>query len=540
MKTKYMEYVSVLQYSKVFGKTIPEEELDNKIKNLDCTKTILIISRLMSLFYKSQIKDKDAQKLYCELCVMYRFRVKGTYNLLEKPICPQSLLILAKEVILKSEVNDPVSEITVEDFMKIFDILLMINDTLPKGENEDQLEELIYLMVYHNTRSSILARTARSYYIYSKIMKRIPETKEFLDKFEEQKGYPAEHRIAVLFNCLQIVFPDCRSWKSFLGNMILARNYDSKGFPKEVYEKIISDLSIKIEDLKTPISETKDRNWDFEPLYMRPLIEIPEGLVILSPELISYNLWEGLYWDFRFLYAKSEKAFFREFGRAFEKYVQEITSRIEHKNILFINEFTYHLGKKEFRSSDAYILKDKTLFIIEAKAKSPHSMTFKSIAKDKVDEEISDLIIKPVLQVGERLDEILSGKAEIETDLYNKFSGITSVYVLVVSMEKVQMIGSIVSRAEIQIKENQINTLIKGFFNINIEEYEVLCHLFSSGENVTELLQGWFQEIKGNPKMVIPFSNLCAEKGIKYVQLKYVSGLFDEATNEMRSLFAGE
>ena len=55
METKYMEYLSVLQYSKVFGKAVTEEELDSEIKR--CKKNRI---------YKRYIK-------WCPCCFKYFF-----------------------------------------------------------------------------------------------------------------------------------------------------------------------------------------------------------------------------------------------------------------------------------------------------------------------------------------------------------------------------------------------------------------------------------------------------------------------------------
>ena len=204
---------------------------------------------------------------------------------------------------------------------------------------------------------------------------------------------------------------------------------------------------------------------------------------------IVYQLWEGLYWNVRYSFSNSKdgKKFMRGFGRPFERYIQEITRRATENSveqIYFQNEFPYHEKKQEIRSTDCYFRIGKTLFAVEAKAKSPHADTLTGVCEQKIMEEIDDIVVSPIIQVCDRLREIYSPGTDVGLDHKEIFKDVENIIILVVSMEKVQPVGKYLSIADAKVKETIKSAVVLSTFlldkNIQYNCSEYISSLFET------------------------------------------------------------
>ena len=80
-------------------------------------------------------------------------------------MCSQSIFVLDKWAIKYCPISENAEPITPEDVNLIMDLLLIVNDKLPKSEVEGNETEYLYLMLYHNTHKAIKNEIARSYYM---------------------------------------------------------------------------------------------------------------------------------------------------------------------------------------------------------------------------------------------------------------------------------------------------------------------------------------------------------------------------------------
>ncbi|WP_458630967.1 hypothetical protein [Paenibacillus sp. CMAA1364] len=572
MRTEYTNYEAVLQHSDLYGKVIPEDGIVNRISKLNMELSLIIVSRLISMQIDIMQNNDEAKRYFNVLKYGYSRIVTQNGGNMElyfgsKHIyCLQTLFILSKWILVHGvELNDQetIRGITIDDVNEIISLAVMINDYLPLDVDVEGYEiEFLYTTIYHNTFKNIKNQIARSYYIFVNLMEKDDLSKKNIYDFQSRKGYTIKEYLAVLFNCLYFNNYDLTTGGIFGGSLgHVIEGFDA-GRLQHCYSLIVKDLSMDYKDMKYEAIGTKTQQWNFELFYSYPWIKLNNIVLNFCPITSIYKFFDGLYWTIRYLYDKKEGLnFMRDFGRPFEKYVQLISaSAVLNSEGAYTcqNEFSFTLSKKNHKSSDYYIKKRDKLLVIEVKAKSPHSNVLKGYEINLLYKEVIDLIVAPTHQVDCRLQEILNPVTKFQTEEEQDFfTGIKQIYVICVSMEKIQPINDLLCYADkfliegksAPIEDNgsisntdwKIKTPeICAYFNFNIEDYEALCNLIDQKIDVFSLLSEFFSIRKGHKYEVVPLSNFLIHKEHKYDCSEFVQNELEKVLEDIYHQTFGE
>ena len=166
------------------------------------------------------------------------------------------------------------------------DALLAINDMLPKTDVVGHETEYLYLTLYHNTHKTIKDQIARSFYVFSTLAKTNSGTADFLNSYEQKRGFSIEDRLAVLFNSLAGTIPQFTFENMFVNGLYVeAEDFDAKGL-SSVYDKIIRSIRFDYEKAKKSSSNVLEQVWNFEPFYRMPFIKIGDCQFAFSETLV--------------------------------------------------------------------------------------------------------------------------------------------------------------------------------------------------------------------------------------------------------------
>ena len=543
MEINHLEYVPIAEYSIVFGKEMADAELINLLSGIECQKIIVILARLESLHIAVCQQIKEAVCLDWQLRVLHSSHIKEKggnwiqYNQYRTIMCPQSIFEAEKWAIAYCPVEDDITPITIPDLMLVMDVILAVNDRLPKEEVSGHELEYLYLMLYYNTHKIIKNQIARSYYVFSVLAKNDHQNIiEFVKRYVEKKGYSIEDRLAVLFNYLGIVIPDYTIEGLFYKNLgVDIQDFNAKGLAS-AHEKVCKSVRIGYKQAKKNAHDLIDQIWNFELFYRFPFIQIGKHQIAFSETTIVYQMWEGLYWDVRFAFEDDGEHFMAQFGHPFEHYVQEIIGNAAENskgNVLFQNEFLYKYKGFNKASTDCYIRIDNTLIAFEVKAKSPHSSTLTGVDREAIEKELDDIMIMPVKQALDRLMEIYSDNNDLTEDVVNFFKDIEQVIIISVSMEKVQPIGELLYKSDQALKE-LAETNVVAYHNINIEECEVICNLIETcSDELSAILIKWFNDQRLDSRSAVTLANFLISIGKRFVCSDYVSEMFNASMREI-------
>ena len=214
MEINHLRYEPIAEYSVVFGKEMTDDEIIRLLSCIGCQKAISILARFASLHIAVCRGNKEAVYLDWQLRLLHSNHIeeKGgdrlQYNLHKTIMCLQSVFEAEKWVLAYCPVETDLTPITMVDLMLVMDLIISINDRLPKEEVSGHELEYLYLMLYYNTHRIIKNQIARSYYVFSVLAKKDQDISKFVSRYKEKKGYSIEERLAVLFNCLGIVIPE--------------------------------------------------------------------------------------------------------------------------------------------------------------------------------------------------------------------------------------------------------------------------------------------------------------------------------------------
>lgn len=539
MEINHMKYIPLAQHSLVYGSAMDTAGLISLLSGIGCKKAIAILYRFAALHIAVGQGNMDAVHLDWQLRLLHSNHIAKhggnsiLYNRFVAITCPQSVFLLEKWVLAYCAIEGDLSPISVPEWMLMMDALLAINDMLPGEEVTDHETEYLYLTAYHNTHRIIKNQIARAYYVFSSLAKQDPIVSDLFGRYEKEKGFSIEEKLACLFNALGQAIPRFTvvAFCSIgLGSSI--QEFDAKDL-SSVYSNIMSSLRLTYEKARADALKTIGQVWNFELFYRFPFVQIDNIQFPFSESTIVYHMWEGLYWDMRFTLKREGEEFMTCFGRPFERYIQEITCAAvdaARGNVSFQNEFSYGCKGSQFASTDCYFRIDDTLFAIEAKAKSPHSRTLTGVDKEAIDTEVVELIIKPTLQVISRLKEIYSGNTDIPSETLSFFEGVNKTVVLIVSMEKVQPVGELLLNLDAVISPELTDTNVTVYHNINIEEYEAVCNLLEKNPVVLyDTMVGWFSDQRQDARSIVVLPNYLHSCNLPFLCSDYISALFSNA-----------
>ena len=254
--------------------------------------------------------------------------------------------------------------------------------------------------------------------------------------------------------------------------------------------------------LKEWCNTTLDDWWNFDNFFESPVMVLPGNYFCSISDRTLYNaFFEKLFWHIRACYGEQDTKFNAFFGRPYEKYIQLLTNETVKLSgkYQYIDEFEYSPSNKD--SSDAYIRFEHRLIIVEAKSFSPIMESISKGDPEKIEKSINKLFVKPIIQADKAYEDICKyPEGEI-------FNGVTEIFIISVTMDNVQAVPEYVNNAHAKILKDKKCDDVKYFFNLNIEEYELLMVQIEKGIDIFDLLKEYFMMID-----LSPFSNFIFHK----------------------------
>lgn len=537
----------LLGYSDVFSDEIPN--LQEKIKKLNMHKAISVICEL--------IRVRDAmldpiQILWVEFRIpletvlkkqMCGIDPKSPEELYSNPLLKknvhiislQMLLILLKKIIQYGNydtMSNAEYEVTEEDYKEIIRLQLVVAEELKqKHLQEFDKNHFLYSTYHLNYQRNVAHEFLRMYYMMEKISKDInnfdtdvqKEYRDYYSAFTEKYQFTPTQYSFLLFWELSTYYNDANGlvyntmWRDI-------ENVYGKMKEKVLINKVIEVLSQQASGYLTWASESENQEWDFSKFFEFPFIKDTKGDYVSICDVTLRNaFFEKIFWLIRDCYPKDDSRAMAFFGRLFEKYIQDLTKEASKGEYVYIGEFAY--GKNNKKSSDAYIRKDNSLLVVEAKG---FSVLLDCMTKNEsVEKNNNRMFAKPIIQADACLDTVIGYKPE--------FTEIEDAYIISVTMDNINAVPDYYNEVHKSVEEKKKCSKTKYYFNLNIEEYEMLMNLVEQQKDIFSLLKEYYENEK-----LKPFSNYLLAKYPKTGMTMFMETLYQEASEKMKDMLFEE
>lgn len=493
MLPDYLKHIKpYATYSEIYNMKHSKETLIEFIESLSLGGILQVLSQITFFdLNNTEIKNIICHFLYEMDKMIYKERSYSFEKLKEllgefTLYSPQGLLTLWKWVLAYGKKNNLSEEIEINrGIAQVIYLSLIVSDYLDEHlfESETTTEEEIFELVNYeiirnivfNTNVNIGSSIARAKYIYIDLAKnkKLYTSKEYIDfnsKFEEKYGYSIEEYLVVLVGILAAFNKKRESieanWsKSF-------STYFKKTSLANIAEEIVDSLTLDFKTASKWCKESLEFPWKFILFKSKPLFRLNDNVVLpISHKLLQETLFEGLFHKIRSCYSYDDLSFNTFFGRPFEIYLSHIMeeavniSPIKYK---IIPEFEYN--KEIKKSPDVMLRLGDKLLVIEGKSKRMKLNAIEGDDKASIDQAVENIILEPLKQAYDRVEEILNSNNVCH------FNGVTDIYIMTVSMSGFPIVSFFEERIREELS-NYFKVPIKGFYYIDIEEYELFCNL---------------------------------------------------------------
>lgn len=445
------------------------------------------------------------------------------------------LLILLKKIVQFGNyetICDTQYEIVQKDYKKIIQLQLVVAEQLSQKHSEEFGKSHFLYSTYHlNYQRNVAHEFLRMYYMMEKISKDInnfdadvqKEYRDYYSAFAEKYQFTPTQYSFLLFWELSIYYSDING----LIYDTMWRNVEKvygKMKEKELINKVIGVLSQQVKGYATWASESENHEWDFSKFFEFPFIKDGKGNYISVCDITLRNaFFEKIFWLIRDCYPKDDSRAMAFFGRLFEKYIQNLTQEATKESYSYIEEFTY--GKNNKKSSDAYIRKDNSLLVIEAKGFSVllDCMT----QNESVEKNNNRMFANPIIQADTCLATVIEVKPE--------FVGIEDAYIISVTIDNINAVPDYYNEIYKNVEAEKKCKKTKYYFNFNIEEYEMLMYLVEQQQDIFDLLKEYYENEK-----LKPFSNYLRQKYPETKMTSFMESLYQEASEKMKDMLFEE
>lgn len=536
----------LLTYSDIYDNEKPD--LIESIKKLNMHKAISIICELLRVrnsFVKPPVKIMAMEfdipfetVLKREMCGIVPSSADEMFKnpLLHKHnhiISVQMMFILLKKIIIygnHASIGQTDYTIEKEDYQTIIKLQLLVAEEISdKHKIEMDTNHFLYSTYHLNYQRNIANEFLRMYYMMEVISRDVKnfdadvqrEYRNYYEEFIKKYGFTPTEYSSILFWQLEEYYSGINglTYKS------IWKKVETSYGDNEVSDKakrIIAVLAKSVEELKKWAEESEDREWDFSEFFSAPFIKNAKNeFVSLSDITLRNAFFEKMFWLIRECYPIEDSRAMAFFGRLYEKYVQDITQNVAGGNFEYIEEFEYLDGGEKKKSSDAYIRNGKNLLVVEAKGFSV--LLDCMIKNEKVDGNNEKLFVKPVLQADKCLAAIIDKKPE--------FAGVENAYILSVTMDNINAVPGYYNTIHNKIMKNKQSDQTKCFFNINIEEYEMLVNLIERKVDVFVLLKDYYEEDK-----LKPFSSYLLDRYPDLGRTVFMEKYYQKAISDMKQI----
>ena len=420
--------------------------------------------------------------------------------------------------------------ITHDDYQEIIKLQLLVADIVAEQNKEEfSVDHFLYSNYHLNYPKNVASEFLRMYYMMEKLSRNVEnfdedvrgEYRDYYSAFSNKYGITPTEYSSFLFGELQPYYEgkNALAYNSVWRNA--AEHYKSTKNVDKI-QRALDILQSNPDEYREWALNTEETEWDFSAFFANPLISDGKGKHISISDITLRNaFFEKMFWLIRDCYPIEDSRAMAFFGRLYEKYIQELTEKVTNDIYKFIPEFEFKIGREKKKSSDAYIRKDKTLLAIEAKGFSV--LIDCMIKNEKVEDNNKKLFVKPILQADKCIVNTISSRPE--------FDEVDEIFIVSVTMDNVNAVPNYYNSIHQEIEQNKQSGLVKYYFNLNIEEYEMLMYLVENKKDVFELLRNYFD----NP-ILKPFSNYLRECYPEIVMTKFMSDCYNEASREMRKL----
>lgn len=440
------------------------------------------------------------------------------------------LLILLKKIIQHGNyesMKDNKYEISQDDYKKIIQLNLIIAEELNKKHlREFDKDHFLYSTYHLNYQRNVAHEFLRMYYMMEKIGRDKNnfdidiknEYRDYYADFSSKYGFTPTQYSSLLFWELNTYYLDVngliyrKMWKDI-------KSVYGEVKEKELAKKIISTISSPLDNYLVWTKESENQEWNFNEFFKFPFIADAEGNYISICDITLRNaFFEKIFWLIRECYPQKDRPM-SFFGRLFEKYIQNLTQDVTKGDYEYIAEFQY--GKKNIKSSDVYIKKDKNLLAVEAKG---FSVLIDCMAKNEsIEKNNNKMFVNPVTQADLFLSKILDVKSE--------FIGIETVYIISVTMDSINAVPNFYNSVYKIIEAEKKCTKVKYYFNFSIEEYEMIIYLAENKVDIFSILKGYYENEK-----LKPFSNYLNAKYPNIGMSSFMENIYQAACEEMKKM----
>lgn len=144
---------------------------------------------------------------------------------------------------------------------------------------------------------------------------------------------------------------------------------------------------------------------------------------------------------------------------------------------------------------------------------------------EKIERNNEKLFVKPVLQADKRLNEFYKYKEE--------FAGVEEAFVISVTLDNINAIPNYYNTIHKEISEKKKCALVHYYFNLSIEEYEMLLYLIEQDIDIFKILREYFTN-----RVLSPFSNYVREKVDSVNMTRFMEENYKAATYKMESMLS--
>ncbi|MEK3728551.1 MULTISPECIES: hypothetical protein [unclassified Lysinibacillus] len=459
---------SYLTYEQLFPYKPSQEEVIKDIQSIEVEKALAIISKFT--LYNEQLKKEQVQQLKDNfLCEEDVANIDSIY------LFDFINLNYAIKMFLAYGLKNPTNKFE-NNFSETYNVLLtvlkitsLIKDDV---DTEKGLQETILKTWLASRTEDITRIVSRQYEIYENIFNNFDKNDpEFIDihtLFEEFYGYSIKDYISVIFP-IHAKLSRTEN-ETLLSNELIgiSEDYYKTTSVKNIYKKILDDLTVNVDDLKKWALNSIENYYDAEGLISKPIFYYDNHYVIFSLPFLEAAMFDGLWFKLLICCRKNKKNFPSFYGRLFEKYVNNILeSSIKKYSKLpyeFIEEFKF--GHDNLDSSDAYVKIGKSLLIVEAKGGKIRKETKVSADNEVTSEDFKKYAINPILQANEAYEKIIKNNP-------NYFGDVKKIYILSVFTQRFPKIP--LYEKEFVAEMKNLNKKVKFYDYISLSDLEVLC-----------------------------------------------------------------
>ncbi|PHC09936.1 hypothetical protein COE99_09530 [Bacillus toyonensis] len=540
----------IATHKELFGDIVPRKDIINLIKRAPLLSSFILLSQIST----DDFEEEELKQLFKEMFLDH-VNIMLNHNCFQNEIgdrlrvelqtrfdrtiknnvifSSQSILQLWKWLLAYGDMSK------INDFQEmpfsVYAILyksLLVNDYLYSGNGEinEELFAEVFSNAVFNSNENIFNTLCRTLLIYTEIAKdkELYDEKEYLDinyDFMSVHGYSIKDYISVIFALMAAFLKPKKlgeQWLQDIDDMFK----DTK--LKDTARDIVSSLTTDFNTISKWAKAELDSTWNFIEFSKKPFLKVGGNQFLpFSMKLVYEQLFMSLFHKVRHCYDEKDKSFLTFYGKPFERYTQQIAEHATTQSKLpykFINEFRYGNGNSK-HSPDILIRLGDKLLAIEVKS---YRLTLPSISQanpDSIKRDKNKMIISPLKQLHNRIKEL-------KQENHWSVEGVKDIYLMAVTQGYFPTLKFYETDIRNEI-EGYLSIPVKGFYHLDIEEFENLCQVIERRRPIFRVLDNKNQEAN----RYLSFGNFLHHNGYHVKHNKIFKDKFDGYIDEIGEKF---